>query len=93
MEACIYRRKQGVKEQKVGGELMLIDESVDKVHVLNATSAFIWTCLGETTDAAKIEEKLRGAFASGGKDFGAVVEKALGQFIEKGIVTRDSSAT
>ena len=92
MDSFLYRRKQGIKEQKVGGELMLIDESVDKVHVLNATSAFIWTCLGETTDAATIEQKLRESFESGGKDFGAVVEKALGQFIEKGIATRDASA-
>ena len=90
MEAFIYRRKQGVKEQKVGGELMLIDDVVDKVHVLNATSAFVWKCLGETTDAATIEQKLRESFESGGKDFRVVVEKALGQFIEKGIATRDA---
>ena len=93
MTAYSYHRKQGVKEQKVGGELMLIDESVDKVHVLNATSAFIWTCLGETTDAARIEERLREAFESGVEDFGAVVGKALSQFVEKGIVTRDASVT
>ena len=93
MTAYSYHRKQGVKEQKVGGELMLIDESVDKVHVLNATSAFIWTCLGETTDAATLEQKLRASFESGGKDFRTVVEKALSQFVEKGIVTRDASVT
>lgn len=92
MDGLIYRRKQGIKEQRVGGELMLIDEGADKVHVLNATSAYVWTCLGETTDAALIEQKLREAFEPGDKDIRAVVEKALGQFVEKGILSREAAA-
>ena len=76
----------------MGGELMLIDEVVDKVHVLNATSAFIWTCLGDTTDAARIEQKLRETFEPGGKDVRAIVETALGQFAEKGILSRHAPA-
>ena len=93
MSGFVYRRKQGVKEQKVGAELMLIDESVDKVHVLNATSAFVWTCLSETSDAARIEQQIRETFDTGAKDVQAVVEKALGQLIEQGILTREASAS
>ncbi|MFH0907224.1 MAG: PqqD family protein [bacterium] len=83
-----YIRKQGIKEQKVGGEIVLIDELADRVHVLNATSAFVWTCLGEMAEAAPIEANVRAQFDSAGKDVGALVQRALDQLLDQGLITR-----
>lgn len=87
-----YTRKQGIKEQNVGGELMLIDNQADRVHVLNATSAFVWTCLGEISEAAQIEAKVREQFDSAGKDVGTVVQRALGQLLDQGLATRSGGS-
>jgi PqqD family protein of HPr-rel-A system len=76
-----------VTEQQMGDELMLFDKRTDKVHVLNATSACVWGALKDGLDAAGIEERLRGAFDAGSvADVPALVQRAIGQLAEKGLV-------
>lgn len=81
------KRRSGLTEQQVGDELMVVDDVADKVHVLNATSAFIWRCLDETTDPAVIEERIRSRFrVSEAQNVRGMVEKALRMFGEKNLL-------
>ena len=81
------KRREGLKEQPMQDELMLLDEAADKVHVLNATSACIWQALGETTDVSVIATRLRERFKlPADRDLTALIEKALTQLREKRLV-------
>jgi hypothetical protein len=89
----LLKKKSRLREQEMGGELMICDEERDLVHVLNATSAFIWRCLDDTTDVAAIETRVRERFgAAPERNVQSLVEKALKQFQEKNLVEIESSA-
>ncbi len=75
------KRRANLKQQVMGDEVMVMDEAADKVHVLNATSAFIWNALDETTDVAEIERRVRAHFkASQEYDVAGLVGRAILQF-------------
>ena len=69
------------------GEIMLLDESADRIHVLNSSSAFIWHCLEEPMTAADIEGKLRAEYdMSKIADVPDIVDQALTQLTEAHVV-------
>ena len=77
-------KRTDLKQQAMGEELMIMDEAADKVHVLNPTSAFIWSCLDESPEADEIERKLRGKFqVPAGYDVSGLIGRALDQFRSK----------
>jgi hypothetical protein len=81
------RRRTDLRGQNMGGELMLMDEKADKVHVLNATSAFIWQCLAETGDEQELQRRLQDKFAvPASVDLAALLGRALAQFREKNLL-------
>lgn len=55
----VFQRRPQVREQQVGKERMLFDESGDAVHVLNTSAAFIWDTLKTPVSTAEIEDLLR----------------------------------
>lgn len=55
--SAVYRRRGGLTELEVGGELLLHDRVHDSVFVLNATAAAVWDlCDGShSIDAVSVE--------------------------------------
>jgi PqqD family protein of HPr-rel-A system len=87
--AEMYRRKKDLPEQVMGEELMVFDADSDKVHVLNKTSAFIWSCLGDDLDEEAIKQRLEKSFdLSTVQDVPEVIRTALRQLAEKGLVEK-----
>ena len=81
-----YQQVAGLREQVVGDETMVFDEQTDQVHVLNATSAFVWNCLAEPMTASAIVEHIRQAFEVGEKDVSSIVADALELLESKALV-------
>ena len=82
----------GLGKQKFGDETMVFDERSNRVHVLNATSAFVWQCLEEGCDDETIASRLAATFDTGGKDTSDVVARTLALLREKGLLD-ESGAT
>lgn len=89
-----YRRKETFREQTMGDEIMVFDSGSDRVHVLNATSAFVWRCLEHPTPLKDIEVRLAETFdTSGTDDLSALVQRAVKQLVEKDLVERAGDET
>lgn len=52
----IYRKKEGISSRRLGRDLMLYDQTRDKVHVLNETGALIWELLDGKNSLPDIEK-------------------------------------
>lgn len=76
-----------LREQRVGEEVMVFDESTDQVHVLNVTSAFVWDCLKDTASSEEIVTRIRREFSTDeDEDVDSLVARALSQLAERGLI-------
>ena len=73
--------------KKLGEEAMLYDPSSENVHVLNATSLFIWNLLDGLTAPVQIEKKMREAFSvSENTDILGDVIRTINEFDQKDLL-------
>ena len=79
--------KKGMVCKKLGEEAMLYDPSSENVHVLNATSLFIWNLLDGLTAPVQIEKKMREAFSvSENTDILGDVIRTINEFDQKDLL-------
>jgi len=84
----LYQRKAGIEEREMDGELMLLDETVDRIHVLNGSATSIWNCLDDPISASAIEQRLGDEYDMGSvTDAPAVIDRTLKQLTDAGVVT------
>lgn len=82
-----YQRRDDITEQQAGKELMLFDDVEDKVHVLNHSAAFLWSCLADPVAVADLEAALRKQYdVSATPDLGELVRRTLTDFEEKRVL-------
>lgn len=55
LSETIYKKKEGISSRRLGSDLMLYDETLDKVHILNETGALIWELLNGENNLSKIK--------------------------------------
>lgn len=78
----IYRQKDGVSIRRLGNELMLYDEGLDKVHILNETGTLIWGLLNGKSNLTDIANSLIRQFPDAkpeeiSRDISEIIEKFL----------------
>lgn len=66
--------------ESADGELIVLDKVAGKVHQLNSSSSFIWTCLGEGLGVNDIALELSEAFDIEPETALSDVHAALAQF-------------
>ena len=82
-----YRRRLQIREQQVGAERMLFDETSDAVHVLNGSAVFIWDCLKTPVSSAQIEALLRAEYDLGQvPDVPAMIVGVLDDFASRQLI-------
>jgi PqqD family protein of HPr-rel-A system len=82
-----YRRKPGFSRKELGSDTMLYSQESEAVHILNATSAFIWESLERPHTAAELEGAIRSNFEiPEDADVRQDLEQVLAEFKEKGLV-------
>ena len=75
------KRRGEVERRVLGPDVMLYKPGRGEVHVLNATSAYVWDLLAVGRDAGEVESALREAFAvPAAADVGADVARVLAEF-------------
>jgi hypothetical protein len=85
-----FQRCLRVRQQQVGSETMLFDDSCDAVHVLNGSAAFIWECIRTPITATQIEACLRKEYdLSIVSDVPAMIAGILCDFEKKNLLEAD----
>ena len=80
------QRTANLRDQDLGDEVMVFEDATDRVHVLNATAAFVWRALEEPIGLDALEVKARAEFEVGpDDDVHAILQRALDQLTEKGL--------
>jgi len=87
--STFYTRREGIREQQVGGDRMLFDDASNSVHVLNGSAAFIWDCLKAPVSEADILSALGREFdLSSAKDVDGMVSRTVVSLVGKGLLVK-----
>jgi hypothetical protein len=82
--------RAGLFCQEVSDGCVLFDPDGQKVYVLNATAAFVWTCCDGDHGVEEMVEELATTLGPGGPERGRLrtdVEKALDDFRRQGLLS------
>ena len=83
----IYRARPGLREERLGDEIMIFDAETDQVHVLNEGSAAIWEAAVSGLDVAGIERRLLERYdLSAHPDPAAMIRESLESLAGKGLL-------
>lgn len=76
----IYNKKEGISGRKLGSDLMLYDQSKDKVHILNETGALVWKLVDGKNNPEQIADAFQKEFPDTKPE---VISKDVSEIIEK----------
>ena len=80
-------RKEGIQEQKLDRELMLLDPDTDHIHILNETAKVIWRLADGRHTLKEMEKKVKERFSvNNGHDVKGDIERVIGELKEKGLL-------
>jgi hypothetical protein len=74
--------------ENVDGELVVLDKAAGKVHQLNPSASFVWSCLSDGLDTREIAVGLAEAYGIEPQNALADVQATLAQFEGLSLVTK-----
>lgn len=83
--ATVVARRPSVHAVELDGEAVLLDESNDRVHLLNATATLVWAGLDGAATAGELSDDLGRQFGVGPERILSEVVSVLGQFVTEGV--------